>query len=464
MLGWTADQVTRRTLRIGGRWPTSSPTPVPAGSPRTRPRTTWPRAVSRPDRRKKGDAPCPTTAASGRSRPSGTRSTAPRRRAVLRGADRRGGLLLGLVAALPPRHPVGGRRRDAVGAARPVADARTGRCCPGTCDCTTLFPGEEWKRADAVTGRRLMLGNADVRISYVAAGEAVAAVPQRGRRRVRLRRVRRRHRRDDVRRARGRPGRLRDAPPRHDAPLGAHGDEPLRAYVIEANSHIAPPKRYLSRYGQLLEHAPYCERDLHGPTEPLLVDGHRRRDPGQAPRPVPAGITGTRYVVPDPPVRRRRLGRLPLPVHVQRRRLRAHHRAGAPAAARAPGVRGPELRHLQLRAPQGRLPPAGDPRALLPRQRRLRRGHVLLRRRLRGPQGLRHRAGVDQPASRRPQPRPPARRRGTLAGRGVLRRARRHGRHLPAAGARRGRPGAARTRPTRGAGPGAGPARPYRPG
>ena len=44
-------------------------------------------------------------------------------------------------------------------------------------------------------------------------------------------------------------------------------------YAIEANSHIAPPKRYLSRYGQLLEHAPYCERDLHGPTEPHLVEG-----------------------------------------------------------------------------------------------------------------------------------------------------------------------------------------------
>ena len=42
---------------------------------------------------------------------------------------------------------------------------------------------------------------------------------------------------------------------------------------IEANSHIAPPKRYLSRFGQLLEHAPYCERDLHGPDEPHLVEG-----------------------------------------------------------------------------------------------------------------------------------------------------------------------------------------------
>jgi homogentisate 1,2-dioxygenase len=41
--------------------------------------------------------------------------------------------------------------------------------------------------------------------------------------------------------------------------------EASRLYAIEANSHIHPPKRYLSRFGQLLEHAPYCERDLHGP-------------------------------------------------------------------------------------------------------------------------------------------------------------------------------------------------------
>jgi homogentisate 1,2-dioxygenase len=49
--------------------------------------------------------------------------------------------------------------------------------------------------------------------------------------------------------------------------------EASRLYVVEANSHIAPPRRYLSRYGQLLEHAPYCERDLHGPGEPHLADG-----------------------------------------------------------------------------------------------------------------------------------------------------------------------------------------------
>ena len=76
---------------------------------------------------------------------------------------------------------------------------------------------------------------------------------------------------------------------------------PLRAYVIEANSHIGPPKRYLSRFGQLLEHSPYCERDLHGPTAPLLVDGqdvpihtkHRGNGPG--------GIVGSIVVSPHHP-------------------------------------------------------------------------------------------------------------------------------------------------------------------
>ena len=39
--------------------------------------------------------------------------------------------------------------------------------------------------------------------------------------------------------------------------------------------------------------------------------------------------------------------------------------------------------------------PLADPGAVLPLERRLRRGHVLLRRRLRGPQGFRHRPGLD---------------------------------------------------------------------
>ncbi len=40
-----------------------------------------------------------------------------------------------------------------------------------------------------------------------------------------------------------------------------------RFLVIEAPSQIEPPKRYRNKYGQLLEHSPYCERDIRVPTE-----------------------------------------------------------------------------------------------------------------------------------------------------------------------------------------------------
>jgi homogentisate 1,2-dioxygenase len=49
--------------------------------------------------------------------------------------------------------------------------------------------------------------------------------------------------------------------------------DPVRALILETRGHIGPPKRYLSRNGQYLEHAPFCERDIHGPTAPLLRDG-----------------------------------------------------------------------------------------------------------------------------------------------------------------------------------------------
>lgn len=42
-------------------------------------------------------------------------------------------------------------------------------------------------------------------------------------------------------------------------------DSPQRHLVIEASGHIEPPKRYLNRYGQFLEHSPYCERDIRPP-------------------------------------------------------------------------------------------------------------------------------------------------------------------------------------------------------
>ncbi|MEO1064485.1 MAG: cupin domain-containing protein [Actinomycetota bacterium] len=47
----------------------------------------------------------------------------------------------------------------------------------------------------------------------------------------------------------------------------------LSVLVVRSAGHVSPPKRYLSAQGQFLEHAPYCERDLRMPTEPLLVEG-----------------------------------------------------------------------------------------------------------------------------------------------------------------------------------------------
>ncbi len=51
------------------------------------------------------------------------------------------------------------------------------------------------------------------------------------------------------------------------------GADGLSALVMRSAGHVSPPRRYLSAQGQFLEHAPYCERDLRAPTEPLLVDG-----------------------------------------------------------------------------------------------------------------------------------------------------------------------------------------------
>jgi homogentisate 1,2-dioxygenase len=51
------------------------------------------------------------------------------------------------------------------------------------------------------------------------------------------------------------------------------GDGGVHALIVEARGHIRPPRRYLSAAGQFLEHAPYCERDLRGPEQPLVTAG-----------------------------------------------------------------------------------------------------------------------------------------------------------------------------------------------
>jgi homogentisate 1,2-dioxygenase len=41
--------------------------------------------------------------------------------------------------------------------------------------------------------------------------------------------------------------------------------EQNRLFIVESFHPIRYPKRYMSRFGQLMEHAPYCERDIRGP-------------------------------------------------------------------------------------------------------------------------------------------------------------------------------------------------------
>ncbi len=154
-----------------------------------------------------------------------------------------------------------------------------------------LFPAGS-AGVDAVTGRRLVLGNADVRISYVVAdvpsplyrnalGDECVYV-ERGAATVDTvfgsLDV---HEGDFVVIPRGTTSRWTPSPS-------------VQAYVVEAASgHVQPPKRYRSAYGQFLESAPYCERDLRAPAAPRLEQGTdvevlvRHRGP--------AGPVGTAY-------------------------------------------------------------------------------------------------------------------------------------------------------------------------
>lgn len=43
--------------------------------------------------------------------------------------------------------------------------------------------------------------------------------------------------------------------------------EANRLFIVESFSPILTPKRYRNRFGQLLEHSPFCERDIRGPEE-----------------------------------------------------------------------------------------------------------------------------------------------------------------------------------------------------
>jgi homogentisate 1,2-dioxygenase len=127
---------------------------------------------------------------------------------------------------------------------------------------------------DAVTGRRLLFGNADVRICFAAA--------------TRPSPLYRNAAGDELLYVQTGSGVVETI---YGALAVGEGDylviptsctyrvvpggdgEPMRLLVLEATGHIGPPRRYLSARGQFLEHSPYCERDLRGPTEPLLAEG-----------------------------------------------------------------------------------------------------------------------------------------------------------------------------------------------
>ena len=70
-----------------------------------------------------------------------------------------------------------------------------------------------------------------------------------------------------------------------------------RFFVIESRGQIAPPKRYRNEFGQLLEHAPYCERDIRPPVE---LEPHTEE--GEFEVRVKARNTLTRHVLDHHPL------------------------------------------------------------------------------------------------------------------------------------------------------------------
>ncbi|MHC0035501.1 homogentisate 1,2-dioxygenase [Pseudoneobacillus sp. C159] len=48
--------------------------------------------------------------------------------------------------------------------------------------------------------------------------------------------------------------------------------EKTKILFVESFSQITTPRRYRNEYGQLLEHSPFCERDIRGPESLLTVD------------------------------------------------------------------------------------------------------------------------------------------------------------------------------------------------
>jgi len=126
--------------------------------------------------------------------------------------------------------------------------------------------------ADAVTGRRVLLANDELEVAWVNARDDSALY----RNAVGDELVYLQHGDARLDSVFGRldvgPGDYVVVPASTTHRWIVRGDGPLGMLVIASRGHVAPPAKYLSRYGQFLEHAPYCERDLRAPTELVIVD------------------------------------------------------------------------------------------------------------------------------------------------------------------------------------------------
>ena len=49
-------------------------------------------------------------------------------------------------------------------------------------------------------------------------------------------------------------------------------DEKNRLFIVESFTPLRFPRKYMSRFGQLMEHSPYCERDIRPPQDLRTID------------------------------------------------------------------------------------------------------------------------------------------------------------------------------------------------
>ena len=184
-----------------------------------------------------------------------------------------------LVAALPPRRPVGDRRRREVWELADLATTAEPPAQAAPPEAARAVRRRRPDDVDVVTGRRLVLGNGDVRISYVVGERALAAVPQRDRRRVRVTSSAAPASVETVFGALRVPRRrLRDHPARDHAPLDPERrDGRLRRYASRRTATSRRPSATCRGSASCSSTRRTASATCARRPSPLLVGGHRRR-------------------------------------------------------------------------------------------------------------------------------------------------------------------------------------------